>query len=201
MTDLADAAESLARHHRSQESAAADEVRSLVNYAEAPQAGDWTLRSALVRLAQPHPRRAEAVLELVRRLDAVLGPMAREIQRHSTITRRLLPRPGGAEPVPDARVVDIALLIEGRPADAAAAIDGYERITELADIEKEAIPLLVGALVFDELAGTLAEWAAHGSADPPIIAIDSACRRLLALLESIGVPVEEPPARFTRTRS
>lgn len=41
-------------------------------YAEVPRDGDWTLRSALVRFAQPEPVRAGAVLELVRRTDGAL---------------------------------------------------------------------------------------------------------------------------------
>lgn len=202
MTTLAGAAEALARRHRDREPAVADEARSLVNYAEAPHAGDWSLRSALVRLAQPHPRRAEAVLELVRRLDHALAPMTREIQRHGVITERTLPRPGGTEPVPDGRTVDLAMLIEGRPGDAVDVIDGYERVTELSDVERRAVPLLACALVFDRFAGTLASWASSGSADPPLTAVDQACRSLLGCLDTLGVPIEAaPPSRPLRSRS
>jgi hypothetical protein len=42
------------------------------DYAEKARVGDWSLRSALVRFAQPEPERAAEVLHLVRRLDAVL---------------------------------------------------------------------------------------------------------------------------------
>lgn len=196
MNDLAGAAESIARRHQGQEPVAADETRSLVNYAEAPHDGDWTLRSALVRLAQPHPRRAEAILELVRRLDAALGPMARDIQRHSVVTRRLLPRRGGPEPVADGRTIDLALLVGGRPRDAAEVVAGYERVTELSATEKHAVPLLACALVFDELAGALARWASKGSANPPLATIDDSCQQMLRCLDDKGVPVEDPPARF-----
>ncbi len=202
MTTLAGAAEALAQRHQAQEPAATDEDRSLVNYAEAPHAGDWSLRSALVRLAQPHPRRAEAVLDLVRRLDHALAPMTREIQRRGVITQRTLPRPDGTQPVPDGRTVDLAVLIEDRPGDAVEVIDGYERVTELSEIERGAVPLLACALVFDRLAGTLAGWASSGWANPPITTIDRACRSLLECLDTLGVPVEARPAtRPPRSRS
>ncbi|MFP5320565.1 MAG: hypothetical protein ACLGIC_01825 [Acidimicrobiia bacterium] len=43
-----------------------------VGFADAPRDRDWSLRSALVRFAQPEPTRAGAVLELVRRTDGAL---------------------------------------------------------------------------------------------------------------------------------
>ncbi len=46
----------------------------IIGFSEVPHAGNWTLRSALVRLAQPEPLRAEAILQIVRRLDAALKP-------------------------------------------------------------------------------------------------------------------------------
>ncbi len=52
----------------------------LLAYAEAPRQDDWTLRSALVRYAQPEPLRASAVLELVRRTDGALHPHARRLE-------------------------------------------------------------------------------------------------------------------------
>lgn len=50
------------------------ELADLVHYGERPRQGDWSLRSALVRYAQPHPRRVAAVLELVRRMEFGLHP-------------------------------------------------------------------------------------------------------------------------------
>lgn len=44
----------------------------LVGFADAPRLDDWSLRSALVRFAQPEPTRAGAVLELVRRTAGAL---------------------------------------------------------------------------------------------------------------------------------
>lgn len=53
----------------------------LVDFAECARAGDWTLRSALVRYAQRFPVAASAVLELVRRTDRALQPFRRSLER------------------------------------------------------------------------------------------------------------------------
>ena len=45
------------------------ELAQLLDYAERPRTNDWTLRSALVRYAQPEPARVGAILELVRRIE------------------------------------------------------------------------------------------------------------------------------------
>jgi hypothetical protein len=49
------------------------ELARLVDFAERPRVDDWSLRSALVRYAQPEPARVAQILELVRRIDAALG--------------------------------------------------------------------------------------------------------------------------------
>ena len=49
---------------------APDAAVTLVNHAESPRADDWTLRSALVRLASPEPQLVADLLTRVRRLDA-----------------------------------------------------------------------------------------------------------------------------------
>lgn len=67
--DLTEAAIALAELHRSGD---APDGRRIIDYAEAERVGGWTLRSALVRFAQPEPVRASAVLELVRRTDGAL---------------------------------------------------------------------------------------------------------------------------------
>lgn len=58
-----------------------EQARRLAAYAERPRVGDWSLRSALVRFAQPEPVAASAVLELVRRLDSTLAPYARRLEQ------------------------------------------------------------------------------------------------------------------------
>ena len=49
------------------------ELAHLVEFSERPRTHDWSLRSALVRYAQPQPARVEAVLDLTRRLEFAIG--------------------------------------------------------------------------------------------------------------------------------
>jgi hypothetical protein len=55
------------------------ELARLVDYAERSRAGDWSLRSALCRYAQPQPKRVSEVLELVRRIEAGVHPLAKRV--------------------------------------------------------------------------------------------------------------------------
>jgi hypothetical protein len=55
------------------------ELANLVEVAERPRTGDWSLRSALVRYAQPQPVRVSQVLELVRRIEVALRPHAKKL--------------------------------------------------------------------------------------------------------------------------
>lgn len=48
------------------------ELARLVEFAERSRLGDWSLRSALCRYAQPQPQRVSEVLECVRRIEAAL---------------------------------------------------------------------------------------------------------------------------------
>ena len=57
------------------------ELARLVDFAERPRTRDWSLRSALVRYAQPEPQRVNDVLELVRRVDAALGKSTSKLGR------------------------------------------------------------------------------------------------------------------------
>ncbi len=58
----------------------------IIGFSEQPRAGNWTLRSALVRLAQPEPLRSEAILQIVRRLDAALKPFEKEPKKAGELT-------------------------------------------------------------------------------------------------------------------
>jgi hypothetical protein len=49
----------------------------MLDFAERARAGGWSLRSALVRYAQPQPRRVSQVLELVRRIEFAVHPLGR----------------------------------------------------------------------------------------------------------------------------
>jgi hypothetical protein len=57
------------------------ELASLLDFAERSRAGDWSLRSALVRYAQANPERVSRVLDLVRRIEAALHPHAKLLVR------------------------------------------------------------------------------------------------------------------------
>ena len=60
------------------------ELAALVDFAERSREGDWSLRSALVRYAQPEPERVSQVLELVRRIDFALHPHAKRLAKEGT---------------------------------------------------------------------------------------------------------------------
>ena len=80
------------------------ELARLVDFAERPRTRDWSLRSALVRYAQPEPQRVNDVLELVRRVDAALGNNAAALGRDGPALWDALEH-DGAEP--DAYVVGV----------------------------------------------------------------------------------------------
>lgn len=196
-----------------------DPVRSLLNYAESPQADDWTLRSGLVRLAQPEPGRVGDLLQVMRRLDAVLAQVARDLQRHSTSCDGTLVAGGdfvrdaggsaasglvldgpALDPVPDIRTADL-----GRAAaiglDEAALAAGYRSVSTLDDIEERALPLLTVAARFEQLARTVARWAAAGPEQPPIDLVDQVTLETRNRLDQLRVPEETgPPPRGSRGR-
>ena len=158
-----------------------DEQHSILNYAEAPRVGDWTLRSALVRLAQPHPLRSEAVLRLVRRLDASIKPITRSLQQHGVTSGRSIP--DGEQSIIDVRLVDLA--------DDPDVLAAYHQRSPLDDVELAAVHLVRLALELDRLADTLAAWADAGPENPPLDEIDRTCASVLQQMNEQGVP-EEP---------
>ncbi len=171
---------------------------SLLNYAESPRVGDWTMRSALMRFAQPQAERAGNVLELVRRLDAVLHHVARPLERHTVTCDRALgldltDQP--ADPYPDARTADLARIAWAEPEGFAAVLAAYSRVSPLDSDEHAALPLLGVALLFDGLADRLAEWANDWSDRPPVDVVDETCTAVRARLDELGVPTEQRPPR------
>lgn len=56
-------------------------LAQLLEFAERSRVGDWSLRSALTRYAQPQPQRVSDVLDLVRRLEFAMGAHRRTIER------------------------------------------------------------------------------------------------------------------------
>lgn len=57
------------------------ELAALVEVAERPRAGDWSLRAALVRYAQFRPGLVRDLIEVVRRIELVLHAHARLLAR------------------------------------------------------------------------------------------------------------------------
>lgn len=57
------------------------ELAALVDTAERPRAGNWSLRAALTRYAQPQPQRASSVIELLRRIESALKPHTKRLER------------------------------------------------------------------------------------------------------------------------
>lgn len=208
----------LASRHGS-ETVDVDEIRTLLQVSESPRVDDWTLRSALVRFAQPQPELASAILESVRRTQAALDPIARELLRHGVVTDRRLGTSGDGglappiDPLPDVRVADLARVVRIHPAGddvVARVLDGYDAATgsagseSLAAPEREAVPLLVVLLDLDELADVVAAWASTTApADPPVAEAERLGRRAFDRLNTLGVAREtreRPPGRRSPAR-
>lgn len=189
----------LAERHR--EVAELDPACCLLNYAEVPYEGDWTLRSGLMRLAQPHPVLVGAVLDLSRRLDAPLHHVRRKLEQHVVVADRALSPDGlagpPASPCPDIRTADLARLVAAG-CDQGELQAGYEEQHELQHEERLAVPLLSVAVAFEQLAGVVAAWAVNGPADPPVTAVDRFIETVGAELDELGVPQESGPPPGTR---
>ena len=200
-----------------------DPVRSLLNYAESPQADDWTLRSGLVRLAQPEPERVGDLLQVLRRLDAVLGQVTRDLQRNPACCDAALVAGGaddrdGSVPSssPDGPLLaaiavdlggfegpaaeaigDIRVADLGRAAavglDEAALAAGYRSVSALDDLEERALPLVAVAARFEQLARVVAVWAAAGPEGPPTDLVDQVTAETRSRLDQLGVPEETGP--------
>lgn len=193
-----------------------DPEGSLVNYAESPREGDWTMRSALVRLAQPEAMRASAVVELIRRLDSALHPLARALERHTVVCDRMISPGSVAEvdgewqlrdpvtPAPDTRLADLARLHRADPVFADAVVGAYADavsadVRPLTGEEQQALPLLRAAAAMDALADVLTSWAAAGFRNPPLEPVDRIGAAVFEALERLGVPRESgPPGRGRR---
>lgn len=193
----------LAGRHEQARAAEVDQVNSLLNYPEAPHRGDWTLRSALVRLAQPEPERVATLLQLSRRLDAALHHVARALEKHAVVADRSLDPtdPAGpvAEAVPDARAADIARLVAAG-VDEREVMAGYGSVAPLDREERLAVPILAVAVELERLAARLADWADAGPEDPPIEEVDRVTAAAGARIEELGVPEETGPPPGARSR-
>jgi hypothetical protein len=211
----------LAERHRHE--VEAEPLGTTLNLAERPRAGQWTLRAALVRFAQPEPVRAGAVLDLVRRCEWALQPLIRPLEVHIVDADRDLSlgrvrrersdagagwtiEPGG-ERYPDARLVDLARLVVDADDEAGIIVSSYRSRLELDLPEVEALPLLEPLVVLDRMGDALARWALEAPAAPPVALVDEACRQAHHQLEELGAtgPTAEhrpdgPPSRPIRRR-
>ena len=181
----------------------------LVDYAESSRAGDWSLRSALVRFAQPEPTRAGAVLELIRRTDGALKPHRRRLESASVPTHPdlgpdLFVAGGDGALMIDA---DAQRVLDAPAADLARAAlrleDGDDVVAAYVaatgdDPASAAIPLLIVALELDAIAEALVPWAQVHDGPPPVDVVDERAAAAFARLAALDVPREtggRPPAR------
>lgn len=182
----------------------------LVDYAESSRVGDWSLRSALVRFAQPEPTRASAVLELVRRTDGALKPHRRRLEATAAPTSPALDVASfvvhGDEvsvaadaAVLDARAADLARVLARVP-DGDAVVAAYAEAEGLPAEERDAVPLLVVALELDALGDALAGWADVHDGPPPVDVVDRVAADVFRQLGELGVPRETAPPRGARSR-
>ncbi len=205
----------LAERHRSLAGEASrvvvDRATSLLNFSEVTYEGDWSLRSALCRLAQPEPARVGRVLESIRRLEVVLHHAQQPLERNGAhclrptgaLTTSLDEPSVEAETVPDVRTADLARLVESG-FEVEPLLSGYEAaegVESLSSEERVAVPLLAIAVRFEDLAATLTSWADQGPGNRPVTAFDEACDEIEARLEQLGVPRETGgPPRGGRSR-
>jgi hypothetical protein len=90
------------------------ELARIVDFAERPRVGDWSLRSALVRYAEGQPERVSGVLEQVRRLDAALHPFTKVLEKRGTDLWRTLEAGGDTpEDAPLLALLRVAIELDG----------------------------------------------------------------------------------------
>ena len=144
----------------------------LIDYAESSRSGDWSLRSAMVRLGQPRPGRVTVVADLMRRCDLHLHPLRRAVEAHPVVAHfdahpgNVLGTTDGEVALldwhfahPDHRAADVAVTMRGWKDAAPHVLAGYESVTPLTDEEHDALPLLEVARGLDHVASRLTIWA------------------------------------------
>ena len=76
------------------------ELAQLLEFAERSRDGDWSLRAALTRYAQPEPQRVGDLLECVRRVEFAVHPQLKAIERDgATLWEALNDSSADAEPL------------------------------------------------------------------------------------------------------
>jgi hypothetical protein len=89
------------------------ELARLVDVSECSRVDDWSLRSALVRYAQPQPGRSSVVLALVRRIEAVLHPQAKLLRAEGDAIWAAVDGGGGPTTGPTAFVIEVLRAAQG----------------------------------------------------------------------------------------
>lgn len=150
------------------------ELARLIDFAERPREGEWSLRSALVRYAQPRAEQVSGLLDLVRRIDFALSPNSKVPKSkvpNSKVVERTGPALSGALQSDDAP----------RPEPEATVVGLLRACTEL-----------------DQLADLLAAWASDPSCGRPDIQVDTTLAAVERQLDDLGVAREERQRSPTR---
>lgn len=202
MTELElarEAGRALADRHRVGGPAEPDPIVSILNYAEMGRTGDWSLRSAMVRLALPEPMIVVEVANHIRRLDTVLHHVATPLAKQTVWCDRSISLANidgdPLDPYPDTRIADVARLAVSAGTVGDVVVEAYVGEVELTQEERVALPLIGVALQLDSLAQLLAEWAVTAPAPPPVDEVRSIAAAIQARMDELDVPVEQsgPP--------
>ena len=81
------------------------ELARVVDFAERSRAGDWSLRSALVRYAEGQPVRVSHLIEQVRRMEAAFHALGKTLENRGPEIWAAVDSGHGA--ADDARIVDL----------------------------------------------------------------------------------------------
>ena len=81
------------------------ELARVVDFAERSRAGDWSLRSALVRYAEGQPVRVSHLIEQVRRTEAALHALGKVLEQRGAALWAAVE--GGEVSAEDRKVVDL----------------------------------------------------------------------------------------------
>lgn len=95
-------------------------LAALVDHAERPRAGDWSLRAALVRLAQFEPGRVRDLMEPIRRLDHALHTHRARLLKEGPVLWAVLTE--GGDPSDEEADRILALLQVAQEIDALADV-------------------------------------------------------------------------------
>jgi hypothetical protein len=125
---------------------APQELALLVEAAERPRTGDWSLRAALVRYAQREPVRVGSLLEQVRRLEGVLQAHRKVLEQDGPALWQALR--GGERPADRTQAALVEVLEETAALDRLGdrlATWAVDRAGDPPDAEVDAVTEAMGA--------------------------------------------------------